>query len=353
MGNISSVIKMGNVVTLAHGSGGVETAQILSRLFFNRLEESMKRTKDGVGIDFPDDAAAIRTSDGYFVVKVDSYTVKPLFFPGGDIGVLAASGSINDVLMLGGLPIAILDAIVTEEGFDMDILEKIINSFVNVLKQENIPLIGGDFKVMPKGQIDGIVISTVGVGFAKKLILDKDLKPGDRIITTGFLGDHGATILAMQQGINLSESSLKSDVRPLTRLMKPLLEKYSEYIHAARDPTRGGAAMVFNDWARESGTVIIINEKDLPIRSEVKTYCDMLGIDPLYLANEGAAIIGVDPNVADEIVEFMKRHGFDKAMIIGEVKKSEEFNGLVLLKTVVGGYRILEPPMGELVPRIC
>ncbi|PLC63138.1 hydrogenase expression/formation protein HypE [Thermoproteus sp. CP80] len=346
---------MEGVVRLAHGSGGVETSQILEALVFSRLEERLKRVEGGVGIDFPDDAAAIPIGDGrYLVVTIDSYTVNPPFFPGGDIGVLAASGSINDVLMMGGRPIAMLDAIVVEEGFPMEDLRRIVDSMLRVLREEGVALIGGDFKVMPKGQLDKIAIATVGIGVAERPIVDRP-KPGDRIIVSGFLGDHGAVILARQMGIaeEGAGGGLTSDVRPLTKLMIPLVEKYGERVHAARDPTRGGLAMVLNDWAKASGTVIVVEEAAVPIRPQVAAYANMLGIDPLALASEGAAVLAVDPDVADDVVEHMRRLGFGNAAAIGEVKEAEKYRGYVLLKTLVGGLRILEAPRGDLVPRIC
>lgn len=282
-------------IRLAHGSGGVETSELLEKLIFSRVSDALKRVGNGgVGIDYPDDAAAIPLSNNeYLVITVDAYTVNPPFFPGGNIGVLAASGSINDVLMMGGRPIAMLDSIIVEEGFPMSDLEIIINSFIETLRSEGIALIGGgDFKVMPKGgQIDKIVITTVGIGLTSRPIVDKPRPGGDKIIVSDYVGDHGAVILLYQLGGDVSrelleKSKLRSDVKPLTRLMIPLIEKYGEYIHAARDPTRGGLSMVLNDWARATGTVIVVNEEDIPVRPEVSSYAGMLGIDPLYLASE-------------------------------------------------------------------
>lgn len=327
---------------------------LLAKLIFNRVEERLKRVEGGVGIDFPDDGAAIPMGDGrYLVVSIDSYTVNPPFFPGGDIGKLAACGSINDVLMMGAKPLAMMDSLVVEEGFPMEDLERIVDSYLSVLKREGVAVIGGDFKVMPRGMIDKIVITTVGIGISERVVLDKDVRPGDRIIVSGFLGDHGATILALQQGIELEEGSLKSDVKALTDLMLPLMERYGEYIHAARDPTRGGLAMTLNDWARDSGTVIVVDGAKIPVREEVAAYAGMLGIDPLYLASEGVAVLAVDGSVANEVLEFIRSLGYDKAEIVGEAKRGERYKGFVLYRSEVGGLRILEPPTGELVPRIC
>ena len=340
-------------VTLAHGAGGKETEELLEKLIFSRVEERLKKVEGGLGIDIPDDGAAIPLpGGGYLVASIDSYTVNPPFFPGGDIGKLAACGSINDVLMMGAKPVAMLNSIVVEEGFPMDDLNRIVDSLLSTLKSEGVATIGGDFKVMPRGSIDKVVITTTGIGVADRLIVDKNVKEGDAIIVSGYVGDHGATILALQQGIEI-EGELKSDVAPLTKLMIPLLEKYGEYIHAARDPTRGGLSMTLNDWARDSGTVIVVEASKIPVRRQVEAYAGMLGIDPLHLASEGVAVLAVDRRVAEEILDFIKNLGYGDAAIIGEARKSRKYKGLVLYRSEVGGLKILEPPSGELVPRIC
>jgi len=341
------------LIGLKHGSGGVEMTQILERLFFRRVPEDMKVVPGGLGIDWPDDAAALPVDGGYVVVTVDSYTVNPIFFPGGDIGTLAASGTINDVLMLGGRPISVLDSIVVEEGFPVDELERIVDSFLGVLEGEGVRLVGGDFKVMPRGQVDKIVITSVGLGFGKRFIADKSLRPGDKLLVSGYVGDHGATILALQQGLDVSKSGLRSDCRPLTKLMLPLLDRYGEWVHAARDPTRGGLAMTLNDWARASRLLVVLNMDRVPIRPYVSRYAHMLGIDPLSLASEGVALLAVSGEVAEEVLESVRRLGFEDAVIVGEARESEKFGGLAVYRSEVGGLRILEPPSGELVPRIC
>lgn len=341
-------------ISLAHGSGGREMTQLLEEFVFCRLPSWMKLVEGGLGIDFPDDAAAIPISENkYIVLTTDSYTVNPIFFPGGDIGKLAASGTINDVLMLGGKPVAALDSIVVEEGLEKEILEKILGSMFNVFASLRVRLIGGDFKVMPRGQLDKVIITTVGIGIAEHLIVDKNLKPGDKIIVSGPIAEHGAAIYAAQKGLTLEEHELRSDVKPLTDLMIPLIEKYSKYIHAASDPTRGGLAMVLNSWASISNTTILIDEEKIPIRKPVMSYCQMLGLDPLVLASEGIAVLGVEEEHAEEILETMHRIGYRDAEIIGEVREKKEEVSLVVVKTSIGGYRILEPPVGEIVPRIC
>ncbi len=343
---------MTDKITLAHGAGGLETSEILDKLFFSRIPYLLKKTKNGYGLDILDDGAVIRVDDEYFIVSTDSYTVKPLFFSGGNIGILAASGSINDVLMMGGKPIAMLDNIIVSEGFPIEDLEKIIDSFIYILKKENVPLINGDFKVLPRDSLDKLVFVTTAIGVSKKPILDKELKPGDKIIVTDYIGDHGTVILALQNDIDIG-NRLVSDTKPLTSLMLPLFDKYLSYIHAARDPTRGGLAMTLNDWAKSSNTTILIQEEKVPIRKIVKRYTDMLGIDPFHLASEGVAVIGVDGDIADEVLDFIKELGYSNASIIGSVEYSERYNGLVILESKIGGLRILEPPTGILVPRIC
>lgn len=340
-------------VTLAHGAGGKETQELLDRMLFQKLEKKLKSVEGGVGLDSPDDAAALPIGDQFLVATVDSYTVSPLIFPGGDIGSLAASGSINDVLMMGGKPLALLDATVVEEGFDLDLLSQLMDSLMATLRRESIPLIGGDFKTMPKGQLDKIIITTVGLGLTRRPIVDAELKPGDKIVVTGSMGDHGATILALQQGVDVLKSGLESDAKPLTSFMLPVIDRFGKGLHAARDPTRGGLAMTLNDWAKGSGTVVAVDEAAIPVKESVRLYLGMLGIDPLYLANEGAAVLGVEPGIADAVLRTLKEAGAKDAAIIGEARKPKEHRGIVLLKSGIGGFRILEAPAGNLVPRIC
>ncbi|MEM4590548.1 MAG: hydrogenase expression/formation protein HypE [Nitrososphaerota archaeon] len=338
-------------ISLAHGSGGTETSKLIQQLILNRVPDWMKNLNGGVGLDYPDDSAALPIPGGYVVTTIDAYTVSPIFFPGGDLGKLAAAGTINDLLMLGGRPVAVLDAIVVEEGVEMAVLSRIADSMLDILRDEGVCLVGGDIKVMPRGQLDGVVVATAGIGFASKLIVDKNIEPGDKVIVTGPIGEHGAAILAAQQKIESSE--FKSDVSPLTRLMLPLIESYIDEIHAARDPTRGGVAMALNDWAKSSNNNIIIHESEIPVREPVANLCEMMGVDPLSLASEGTALLAVSPHVAEEILERIFEMGYRDARIIGEVREKPSSLSLVVLKTLIGGSRILEPPSGEIVPRIC
>ncbi len=343
---------MGDEVRLAHGSGGRETQELLNEVILSLLEEGMKKVEGGVGTDELDDGAAIPIPGGYAVITVDSYTVKPPFFPGGNIGELAASGTINDLLMMGAKPLVMLDSIVVEEGFPLSDLRRITGSMVDTLKRIGVKLVGGDVKVIPKGGLDGIVITTTGLGFAERLIVDSQLRPGDRIIVSGTVGDHGAAILAAQEGLEV-EGDLKSDVAPLHDLMIPLIEEYGPYIHAAQDPTRGGLSQTLNEWASKTGYLLAVDESRIPVREEVRAFTELMGIDPLSLACEGRAVLGVDGDRAEEVLEFLRGLGFGEASIIGEVRESERYSGMVVLRTVTGGLRILEAPSGVIVPRIC
>ncbi len=340
-------------ITLAHGAGGEKTLELLQKLILCKVPDNLKRTPDGVGIDVLDDGSCIKIGDKYLVVTIDSYTVNPIFFPGGDLGKLAASGTINDLVAMGARPIAVLDSIIIEEGASIDTVDRIVSSFINVLKSENIPIIGGDLKVMPKGQLDKIVITTVGIGMTIRPVIDRELKPGDKIVITGNIAEHGSTIMALQQGIDAEKYGLRSDCNPLLNPFLRIVEKYIDYIHAMRDPTRGGLAQVLNEWAKDTGTLILIYEDKIPLRFEVRKFCEMMGIDPLYLACEGAMTIAVDPSIAETFLSELRSSGYDEASIIGEVRESDKFKGTVVCKTMSGGLRIVEPLRGSLVPRIC
>jgi len=334
------------VVSLAHGAGGAESQALLEEVFSKLFK--LKKVADGVGLDDMDDSASIPVGDDLHVaVKVDSYTVKPIFFPGGDIGKLAITGTVNDLVVFGAKPLAILDAMVVEEGFPLDELKKILSSMRAVAEAENVALIGGDFKVMPRGSIDKVVISTVGVGLVhkKRILLDSNLRPGDKLIISGSIGEHGAAILAAQLDI---QSSIISDCSTLTKVMEAALSIGG--VHAANDPTRGGLAMALNNMARKSGLSIIVEEDKIPVKDEVRALAEMAGIDPLALACEGRALLAVEAGKAEEVLEAIRKVSPD-ASIIGEAVKLKE--GYVFMKTVVGGLRVVEPPRGELVPRIC
>ncbi|MEM0361219.1 MAG: hydrogenase expression/formation protein HypE [Sulfolobales archaeon] len=342
------------IVTLSHGGGGKEMWDIINELIVSKVPEGFKRVLNGVGLEALDDGVAIKVGDEFVVVSIDSYTVKPLVFPGGDLGSLAASGTINDLLMMGARPIGLVDAIVVEDGIEVGLLDSLVKSLVNTAISEGVAILGGDFKVMPKNTLDGVIITTAGIGIARRLIVDTNIRSGDKVIVTGPIAEHGATIIASQLGLLDNVKGLSSDVRPLSKYLLPILDTYGEYIHAARDPTRGGLASTLNEWVVGKELTIVVERGRIPIRDHVRKFLDMLGIEPLNVASEGIAVLAVDPEVADEVVEKLRSLGLSHSSIIGEVVKpfSELVRGRVLAKTEVGGLTFVEPSSSP-VPRIC
>ncbi len=324
----------------------------MNRLIADSILKNLSAKALGeVGLSDLDDGASISLGDKELVISTDSYVVSPIFFPGGDIGKLAACGTINDISMMGAKPIALSLALIIEEGFETSELEQIIRSVDKVCKDTGVAVITGDTKVMQRGKIDKIVINTTGIGIAVRgeVVKDSNLSPGDKIILSGTVGDHGVSLLSFREGFGF-ETSLSSDVAPLWRMVEKALEVGG--ITAMRDPTRGGIAATLNDWARKSKTGIIIYEEKIPLRPEVEAASRMLGIDPYTVASEGKAVIGVRAEKAEEMLEMLRdtEHG-KNAEIIGEVV--DKYSGKVILETLVGGRRIIEPPVGDPVPRVC
>lgn len=324
----------------------------MNRLISDSILKNLSiRALGEVGLSDLDDGASISLGDKELVISTDSYIVSPIFFPGGDIGKLAACGTINDISMMGAQPLALSLALIIEEGFETSELELIIRSIDEVCKNTGISVITGDTKVMQKGKIDKIVINTTGIGIAEsgKVIKDANLSPGDKIILSGTVGDHGVSLLSFREGFGF-ETTLSSDVAPLWHMVEKALAVGG--ITAMRDPTRGGLAATLNDWARKSNTGIIVHEVKIPLKPEVMAASRMLGIDPYTVANEGKAVIGVRKDKADEMLAVLRGTEEGKnAEIIGEV--IDKYNGKVILETIVGGKRIMEPPVGDPVPRVC
>jgi hydrogenase expression/formation protein HypE len=335
-------------VELAHGAGGRAMTQFLKEIIFPYFKLNV--IKDGIGLPSADDGATIPLGDKEVVVSTDSHTVTPLFFSGGDIGSLAAAGTINDVAMMGAHPLVMTCALLIEEGFPINDLRR-LSSLATTAYEENVAVIAGDTKVMPKNTLDKIVICTTGVGVVErgKAVVDSGVQPGDKIIITGSIGDHGIAILAERDGLTFG-TELKSDVAPLWSTVKAALDVGG--IHAMKDPTRGGVASALNDMAMKSGVGIWIDEEVLPIRREVQAASQMLGLNPLHVTCEGKAIIAVDAGKAEAVIEALQktRYGSD-ARIVGEAK--EERQGLVLMQTKIGGTRIIQQPWAEAIPRVC
>jgi hydrogenase expression/formation protein HypE len=345
-------------ITMAHGAGGTVMKELVEKFVLKYL--------GGSGAEVPlealDDSAVIND----IVLKSDSHAVKPLFFPGGDIGRLAVAGTINDIAVIGAEPVALTSAFVLEEGLPMADLEKILESMAKTCKEAGVHIIAGDTKVLERGALGGCVINTSGIGrrndaleknlaevrrhrsFDARWILDSNLRDGDRIIISGTIGDHGLAVLSAQEGYNFG-SQIKSDVTPLNRLIMCILDVGG--IVSMKDPTRGGLSNALNEFSEKSGIGILLEEDKIPMRGDVRSACEMLGIDPLDVGNEGKVLIGVIPQKAEEVLAMLKesKEGRD-AEVIGEATR--QFKE-VALETVVGGKRILAPPIGDPVPRIC
>jgi hydrogenase expression/formation protein HypE len=337
-----------DVVKLSHGAGGSTEDTLIHDLFLRLFEK--RQAMEGIALDALDDGASIKVGDYEVILSIDGHTVDPIFFPGGDIGRLAVCGAVNDTVVMGAEPVAILDSIIVEEGYPMERLRKIVNSMNEAAKEANVAIIAGDFKVMPKGSLDGIVISTTGVGVLKgKRILDSQAEQGDAVIITGTVGDHGIALLSKREGISF-ETELVSDVSPIHETIKAAME--AGEVKAMKDCTRGGLSMALNNIAEKSNVSIWLSAGKIPVNKSAQAASDMLGLDPLEVTSEGKAVLVVKAKDAEKILQAVRDTKYGKkAEIIGEVKA--ERPGLVLLRTVVGGTRILRKPLSEPIPRVC
>ena len=329
-------------VTLLHGAGGEVMGELLQT-----LTKFSHNNAGGIGLEALDDGAVIPFHGHNLVFTTDSHVVRPIFFPGGDIGRIAVCGTINDLAMMGGRPIALSCGMIIEEGFEVADLARIVASMDEALGEAGANLVTGDTKVMEKGALDGIAINTAGIGVADTVIRDNGLEPGDRIIVSGTLGDHGIAIMAHREGFDLGEQ-IKSDVAPLWGMVHQALAAGT--IHAMKDPTRGGFASAINEMAKKSHVCVRIREESLPFRRSVKSAAGMLGIDPLEVANEGKVVMGVPPSDVDAVLAALRSHKYGRdAAVVGTVTQGAH----VIMETAIGGERFIEPPMGDPVPRVC
>jgi hydrogenase expression/formation protein HypE len=329
-------------VNLAHGAGGEMMGELL-----RTLTNVKNRNAGGIGLEALDDGAVIPLGDRNVVFTTDSHVVRPIFFPGGDIGRLAVCGTVNDLAVMGGRPIALSCGMIIEEGFDIIDLERIVRSMDEALTESGAHLVTGDTKVMERGALDQIAINTAGIGLAEKVVRDNGFRPGDRILVTGTLGDHGLAVLTHREGFELGEQ-IRSDVSPVWGLVELALA--AGEIHAMKDPTRGGFAHAVNDMARKSRTGVIIEEEALPVRRSVRSASEMLGIDPLEVANEGKVVMAVAPGDAERVLATLRTHPYGReAAIVGTVVEGDR----VIMRTRIGGERFIEPPLGDPVPRVC
>jgi hydrogenase expression/formation protein HypE len=329
-------------VTMMHGAGGEMMGELLQT-----LTKFTHNNAGGIGLEALDDGAVIPLNGQNLVFTTDSHVVRPIFFPGGDIGRIAVCGTINDLAVMGGRPLALSCGMIIEEGFDVADLARIVMSMDEALGEAGANLVTGDTKVMEKGALDGIAINTAGIGIADTVVRDNGLQPGDAIIVSGTLGDHGIAIMAHREGFDLGEQ-IKSDVAPLWGIVERAFAAGT--IHAMKDPTRGGFASAINEMARKSGVSVRIVEDRLPIRKSVRSAAGMLGIDPLEVANEGKVVMGVPPADADAVLAALRSHKYGRdAAVVGTVTRGSH----VIMETAVGGERFIEPPMGDPVPRVC
>jgi len=345
---------------MAHGAGGTVMNDLIKRYVLKYLGGSNAE----VPLEALDDAAVIDD----IVLKSDSHAVKPLFFPGGNIGRLAVTGTVNDIVALGAEPLALTSGFVLEEGLPIQDFERIVRSMGETCQEAGVYVITGDTKVVEKGTLEGCVINTSGIGrrnkaleynilvvnkyrphFSSRWLLDSNLRPSDKIILSGTIGDHGLAVLSSRQGYGFG-SKIMSDVTPLNKVILRLLGEVGGIV-AMKDPTRGGLSNALNEWSQKSRVGILVVEEKIPMREDVRSACEMLGIDPLEVGNEGKIIIGVVAEKAEEMLERLRetKEG-KKAQIIGEATNQFEE---VALETVVGGRRVLTPPIGDPIPRIC
>ncbi len=334
---------MADKILLAHGSGG--------KLAHDLVENSLVKKLANPLLDRLDDSAVFELS-GRLAFTTDSYVVSPVFFPGGDIGRLAVCGTVNDLAMSGARPLYLSLAFIIEEGLALAELEKIVNSVQKTANEAGVKIITGDTKVVPRGSADRLFINTAGVGLIPEGvdISGANAKPGDKVILSGAIGDHGIAVISQREGLSFS-TTLKSDCAPLGDLVAGMLNA-SPNISCLRDPTRGGLATTLNELAKQSKVSIRIEEEAIPVREEVLGACEMLGFDPLYVANEGKLAAIVAAKDADKILKAMKKNKYAKeAVIIGEV--AAEPPGRVVMKTILGAHRIVDMLVGDLLPRIC
>jgi hydrogenase expression/formation protein HypE len=335
-------------VTLKQGAGGRAMRVLIEEVFLRGFASA---PVDGIGLAAMDDGAALRVGDRWLVVTTDSHVVHPVFFPGGDIGRLSIAGTVNDLAMMGATEVLGLTcAAVIEEGFPRAELEHIQRSMQGACAEARATVVTGDTKVMGRGELDGIVLNTTGFALADRVVPDNALRPGDALIVTGTIGDHGFAILTARHGLQL-EGELVSDVAPLNGLVRAALDAGGDALVAMKDPTRGGLASALHEMAQKSGVGIVLAEPAIPVRDAVRAASEVLGVDPLHVANEGKAVMGVRAEAAERVLAALRAHPLGRdAAVIGFCVA--ERPGSLVLDTGVG-RRLLHEPEGEVLPRIC
>lgn len=331
-------------VLLEHGSGGLLSNELIANTFLPNFKNSC--------LERLEDSAVLSMGNQKFCFTTDSYVVSPIFFPGGDIGSLAVHGTVNDLAVCGGKPLFMSAGYILEEGFPFASLAKIVQSMAEAAGKAGIKIVTGDTKVVSRGAVDGIFINTSGIGIVEYqgVLSIKCIQPGDVVILNGTIGDHGSAIMQSRENIGF-EAGIISDSAPLNGLIAEILQASPE-IHCMRDATRGGLGAILAEIAASAGVRINISEQDIPVGENVRGICEILGLDPLFLANEGKVVVFCAAAEAAKVLAVMKEHQFGRdSAIIGNVEESSK--GRVVLKTSIGGERVVDLPTGELVPRIC
>jgi hydrogenase expression/formation protein HypE len=332
-------------IVMGHGAGGRMSHQLIQKAFVNAFQNS--------ALNAGDDAALVEPGlRQKLSISTDSHVVWPLFFPGGDIGKLAVCGTVNDVAMLGAKPLYLTAGFILEEGLQMDVLQRVVTSMKEAADEAGVQIVAGDTKVVQKGKADGLYITTAGVGVVRDgvNVSGANAQAGDVAILSGSIGDHGIAVLGARGELGF-QSSIQSDVAPLNHLIAAMLDA-SPNIHVLRDPTRGGLATTLNEIVTQSRVGVMLDEQAIPVHPEVNAACEMLGFDPLYVANEGKLVAFVPREDADKVLASMKQTLYGEgAVIIGEVVA--EPKGRVLLKTALGSTRVVDMLAGEMLPRIC
>ncbi len=333
-----------DTVQLAHGAGGRLSAELIEKIFLPRFSN--------VTLDKLEDQAVLENPGARLAFTTDTFVVDPIFFPGGDIGDLAINGTVNDVCMSGAEPRYLSVGFILEEGLDIETLHRIALSMEEAAKKSGVTIVTGDTKVVNRGGCDKIFINTSGIGvLAEGIDISAgNLRPGDQVIVSGTLADHGMAVMTSREGLSF-QTTVRSDTASLNGLVAEML-KVSKDIHAMRDPTRGGLATSLNEFAKSSQVGVKLDEAAIPVRADVKGACEVLGIDPLYVANEGKLVAVVPSNVATDMLSVMQQHENGReAVIVGEV--TEDHAGMVFMTTGLGATRIVDMPVGEQLPRIC
>ena len=332
-------------IVLGHGSGGKLTAELIEKIFLPAFANPI--------LDKLDDQAVLQVNGARLAFTTDSFVVTPIFFPGGDIGRLAVNGTVNDLAMSGARPLYLAAAFILEEGLPSDDLRRVVESMRDAAQEAGVQFVTGDTKVVNRGKGDKIFITTTGIGIVEgnvSVSADHAI-PGDKIIVSGYIGDHGMAIMSQRENLEF-EGTIESDCAPLHGLVEAMLQAGAENIHCLRDPTRGGVATTLNEIAARSRVGMKLREESVPIRETVRGACEILGLDPFYVANEGKLVAIVAGEAAENVLDQMRKHPLGAAaVVIGEVVA--EHSGMVLMKTEIGGTRVLDVMFGEQLPRIC